>query len=276
MTSPDEGRALRTAAALEPLGPGRYSVNLSPAYTVMGHPHGGYLQCVMGGGALAGASDEGAAHRDVTAIATNYVHSPSVGPGEVRTEVRRVGRGASFVHVTLFQNELLVCESLATLGTLHEGAALRYQNAEVPTIAPIEECRKSTGSDELDIMSIVDQRLDPVSAGWRIGEFSTDAEVRGWLRLDDGEASWNAWSLLFASDALPPATFPIGSSGWVPTLQLTTYVRRIPTSEWLRARQWAVVIAEGLVDERLELFDETGELVASSSQLAMVRFPEGL
>jgi acyl-CoA thioesterase len=37
----------------------------------------------------------------------------------------------------------------------------------------------------------------------------------------------------------------------------------------------AVVIADGLVDERCELFDETGQMVASSSQLAMVRLPGG-
>ena len=80
---------------------------------------------------------------------------------------------------------------------------------------------------------------------------------------------------LFASDALPPATLPLGSSGWVPTLQLTSYVRRLPASEWLRARQKAIVIADGLVDERCELFDDDGTLVASSSQLAMVRLPGG-
>jgi acyl-CoA thioesterase len=86
---------------------------------------------------------------------------------------------------------------------------------------------------------------------------------------------WNALSLHFACDAMPPATFPLGSSGWVPTLQFTTYVHRIPTSEWLRGRQWCVVIADGIVDERCELFDDRGELVASASQIAMVRFPGG-
>ena len=81
--------------------------------------------------------------------------------------------------------------------------------------------------------------------------------------------------MLFAGDALPPATLPLGSSGWVPTVQLTSYVRRVPKSEWLRGRRLAVVIADGLVDERCELFDETGQMVASSSQLAMVRLPGG-
>jgi acyl dehydratase len=43
--------------------------------------------------------------------------------------------------------------------------------------------------------------------------------------------------------------------------------------EWLRARQWCVVITDGVVEERCELFDARDQLVATSSQLAMVRFP---
>jgi len=35
-------------------------------------------------------------------------------------------------------------------------------------------------------------------------------------------------SLLFAIDALPPATFDVEFSGWVPTLELTVYVRALP------------------------------------------------
>jgi len=44
--------------------------------------------------------------------------------------------------------------------------------------------------------------------------------------------------------------------------------------EWLRARQWCVVVTGGVVEERCELFDERDQLVATSSQLAMVRFPD--
>jgi acyl-CoA thioesterase len=275
VTTTESGRALREAAAVEPLGPGRYGVNLSQYYTVVGHPNGGYLQCVMASGALAAASEEGAHHLHATSITTNYVGAPDVGPAEVHTEVRRVGRGVSFVHVTLVQGGQISTESLVTLGTMHEDSASRYMDAVAPELAPLDECRQSTGSDEINIMRVVDSRLDPSCSGWWNGELSERGEVKGWMRLNDGDAVWNAWNVLFASDAMPPATFPLGSSGWVPTLQLTSYVRRIPTSEWLRARQWCVVIADGLVDERCELFDDRGELVASSSQLAMVRFPTG-
>jgi len=246
---------------------------LSEFYTVMGHPNGGYLQCVLGNAALAAASAEGAQHLHVTAITTNYIGSPSCGPAEVRTTVRKVGRGVSFVHVELAQDGQVTTESLVTLGNLHEESDVRYTDTQAPIIAALEDCRQSTGGDEINIMRVVDQRLDPACTTWVDGVLSERGEVMAWLRLNDGEENWGPWSLLFASDAMPPATFPLGSSGWVPTLQLSTYVRRVPRGEWLRVRQWCVTIADNLVDERCELFDEAGELVASASQLAMVRFP---
>jgi acyl-CoA thioesterase len=275
MSTIDEPRALRNAAGVEPLGPGRYAVDLSAYYTAADHPNGGYLQCVLGNGALAAASDQGAHHLHVTAITTNFIGAPALGPAELHTEVRRVGRGVSFVHVTLVQDAQVTTESLVTLGILHADSEVRYMDASAPELAPVDECGESLDSEEVNIRRVVDLRLDPSSARWWDGELSERGEVRGWMRLNDGDGSWSAWSLLFASDAIPPATFPLGSSGWVPTLQLTTYVRRIPTSEWLRFRQWCVVIADGIVDERCELFDDRGELVAAASQIAMVRFPGG-
>ncbi len=275
MSSADEGRALRGAAAVEPSGPGRFAVELSPLYTVGDHPHGGYLQCLVANGALAAASAEGGSHLHATSVSTNFVNAPTVGPGELRVEVRRIGRGVSFVYAALYQESELSLESLVTLGSLREAGAARYQGARPVEFAALERSASWAGTDEFAITRVLDVRLDPSTSGWWEGQRSNQAEIRAWLRLDDGEASWDAWSVLFASDALPPATLPLGSSGWVPTLQLTSYVRRPPTSEWLRARQRAVVIADGLVDERCELFDDAGNLVASSSQIAMVRLPGG-
>jgi acyl-coenzyme A thioesterase PaaI-like protein len=246
---------------------------LSPFYSVVGHPHGGYLQCVMANAALAGASAAGAHHLHATAVTTNFMSAPESGMVELRTQVRRVGRGVSFVHVAMTQGGRVTSESLVTLGVLSEDSEARYMDATPPMLAPLQECRQSTGSDEINIMRVVDLRLDPSCADWWNGETSDRGEVRAWLRLDDGDNAWGALSVHLACDALPPATFPLGSSGWVPTLQLTSYVRRIPTGEWLRGRQWCVVVADGTFDERCELFDDRGELVASSSQIAMVRFP---
>jgi len=139
-----------------------------------------------------------------------------------------VGRGVSFVHVTMGQHGEITTEALVTLGVLHEGSKPRYVDAAPPTIAPRDDCRQSTGNDEVNIMRVVDQRLDPTNAAWWNGEISEQGDVRAWLRLNDGDDMWNALSLPLRCDAMPPATFPLGSSGWVPTLQFTTYVHRIP------------------------------------------------
>ena len=275
MSTTDEDRALRNAAGVEPLSPGRYAVDLSEYYTAVGHPNGGYLQCLLANGAMAAASEQGSHHLHVTAITTNYIGAPALGPAELHTEVRRVGRGVAFVHVSLVQNDEITTESLVTVGTLREDSEARYMDAAPPQLAPLDECHESLDGEEINIRRVVDLRMDPSCTNWWDGELSERGEVRGWMRLNDGDSEWTAWSLLFASDAMPPATFPLGSSGWVPTLQLTSYVRRIPTSEWLRFRQWCVVIADGLVDERCELFDDRDELVASATQIAMVRFPGG-
>jgi len=265
-----DSRALRLAAALSPLAPGRFSLELSSVYTIMGHPHGGYLQCVMASGALNAAASEGATHSHAIAVTTNFVRASQVGPAELVVTVRRVGRGASFAHVELFQDGAVVAESLVTLATLSEDPA-RYQDAELPAVAPLKECARAE-NPHMGILGALDQRLDPRFTSWWRGERSARGEILGWLRLDDGEGEWDPWGLLFASDALPPASFPLGSSGWVPTLQLTSYVHRVPVGEWLRVRQWAIVIADNVLDERLELFDERGALVASSQQVALVRF----
>jgi acyl-coenzyme A thioesterase PaaI-like protein len=273
MSAARESRTLRDAAAVDPLGPGRYGGEISDDYTVVGHPNGGYLQCLLANAALAAAVEEGSSHVHTTAITTNYVTAPSVGPAQLLTTVRRVGRSVSFVHVALVQEGEVTSESLVTLGTLAEDPTVRYLHPNIPELAPIDECVRRTVVEEIKLMGVVDFRLDPTCATWLDGERSDLAEVKGWLRLDDGAGVWDAWTLLFASDGLPPATFPLGSSGWVPTLQLTSYVHQIPVGEWLRARQWCVVITDGVVEERCELFDARDQLVATSSQLAMVRFP---
>lgn len=272
MSNPD--RALRVAAGVDPMGEGRFLAHLSPHYTIGdNHPNGGYLQCVIASAGLAEAAEQGSTHTHVTAQTTNYVGSPSLGMVELQVDVRKVGRAVTFAHVTMTQEGRVMTESVLTLGTLSDEPLIRYVDAAPPDVAPLEDIPSPPATGDVSIRSVIEQRLDPRSVAWVRGEVSDRGEILGWMRLNDGESQWDPWSLLFAADALPPATFPLGSHMWTPTLQLTTFVRGVPRGEWLRARQWCVVVADNLVDERCELFDETDQLVAVASQLAMVRFP---
>ena len=279
--SDDQAVRLADAGAVEPEGEGRFRVTLADRFTAFGRPTGGYLQCVMASAALAGASEAGATHLHATAVATNFNAAPSPGPAIATTRVRRVGRAASFVHVTLTQGEVVTTESLVTLGSLSETSRAKYQGSAAPAIAAVADCDVLASHEDLDFHRAVEFRGDPTATSWwgAAGDVADDVAVGGevalWLRLRDEGRPWDPWSTLFATDALPPATITLGSTGWVPTLQLTSYVRRIPSSEWLLARQWCVTVADGSVDERCEVFDASGELVASSSQLALVRFGAG-
>lgn len=272
--NPHEPVLLADATAVDSLGQGRYRVDLAREYTVFDYPNGGYLQCVMANAALAAAVEEGAPHLHATAVSTNFISTPSVGPAVVTTHVRRVGRGVSFVHVSMSQDDQITTESLVTLGILSETSLARFQITSPPAISSRENCIELPSHEAMTIHRSVELRADPAGVQWWKGDVG-GGEIQMWMKLGDGGGPWDPSSLLFATDALPPATLSLGSTGWVPTLQLTSYVRRIPSSEWLSARQWCVVVADGLVDERCELYDETGELVAVSHQLAMVRFGQG-
>jgi hypothetical protein len=78
-------------------------------------------------------------------------------------------------------------------------------------------------------------------------------------------------SLLFAVDAFPPATFDIEFAGWVPTLELTVYVRALPTPGPVRVLQRAQLIEAQRVDEACFVWDQRGRLVAHGTQLAGIR-----
>jgi hypothetical protein len=115
---------------------------------------------------------------------------------------------------------------------------------------------------------MVAQYLDP--AAFTDGNGTGD--LRGWLAVEDG-STFDATSLLYVADAFPPAPWGLGSMGWVPTLELTAYLRAIPAPGPLRMRQRARVIAGGLVDQVCEAWDGRGRVVVQATQLAAVRMP---
>ena len=113
--------------------------------------------------------------------------------------------------------------------------------APAPAVPPPEAALRASATDPsgraLPIMDRVDLRLDPATAGFRQGRPGGGGELRGWLSFTDGREP-DPLSLLYALDALPPATFEVAAStGWVPTLSLSAYVRAVPAAGPLLVRQ---------------------------------------
>ncbi len=120
------------------------------------------------------------------------------------------------------------------------------------------------------ILEHVEVRLEPGSMGFATGRPAGRGELRGWLALPDGEA-FTPTSLLFALDSFPPATLDVERTGWVPTLELTAYVRALPAPGPVRVLQRAQLVDGGRFDEACFVWDRTGRLAAQGTQLAAIR-----
>ncbi|MEV4139573.1 thioesterase family protein [Dactylosporangium sp. NPDC049742] len=258
--------AFTEATQVRPTGDG-FDAELDPLWTVGGKPNGGYLLAIL---ARAAVEDAGT-HPDPLSASAVYLSPPDPGPATVTVEVLRTGRTASQVRSRLWQKDRACVEALFTLGTLAAAGEPRWVDAQPPPVAaeqglfPTPSEAPGTGL-RIDMLDQFEQRIDWQAVG------DPPGELRGWLRLPDG-AAWDPVSLLFAADAFPPATFTLGSHGWTPTLELTVYVRAVPSPGPLRVRQRARLLTESLVDQVCEIWDARDRVVAQATQLAAYRMP---
>jgi hypothetical protein len=248
-----------------------FAVEVSPNWTIAGKPNGGYLLAIMGRAAVAAT-----AHDSVLAASAHYLSPPDVGFAEVVTTVLRAGRSASQVRAQLVQDDRLCVEALITTAPAPSTDTKPFWADGVPSfeLAPFDECVRippvtPTGLS-VPMLAEIDLRLDPAVLGFAVGRPSGAGELRGWLQIEPDRVA-DSFDLLFAVDAFPPATFEIEVSGWVPTFELTAYVRATPAPGPLRVLQKARLVDGQKVDEACFVEDSTGRLVAQATQLAGVR-----
>ena len=68
-----------------------------------------------------------------------------------------------------------------------------------------------------------------------------------------------------------PAFATQGMAAWVPTIEMSINVRSLPKTPWVKACFRSRYITCGLVEEDGELWDEEGNLLAISRQIAQFR-----
>jgi hypothetical protein len=262
--------AFAQVSALASRGGGRYGVDLSAEWTIVGKPNGGYLLAVLG----RAATSEAHQHH-VLAASAHYLRSPVPGAADVETEVLRAGRSVSQVRSRLCQDGQVCVEALVTVGDLAAPTGtFEWAGNDAPPVPPWGDCVRlpatGPGGMAVTMMEQIEVRLDPGTLGFASGRPSGRGLLAGWLGLL-GSAEFDDVSLLMAVDAYPPATFDIGPSGWVPTLELTAYVRAWPAPGPVHVEQRIGVIEGARFDETCRIWDSTGRLVAQSTQLAGIR-----
>ncbi len=277
MTTPTKVYSFDEVTTLTETGPGRFDAEVNEQWTIGGKPNGGYLLAMLGRAVSAPpqaqASPALSRHPHVIAASAHYLTSPDPGPVSIEVEVLRAGRTASQARARMSQAGKGCVEALITTSEL-DPSATPYWNGGVPPASevPFEDCRPLNrtlpNGVSVAIMNQVEIRLEPPAGD--IGQPSGRGELRGWLSLPAGEA-FTPTSLLYAVDSYPPATFDVEFSGWVPTLELTVYVRALPAPGPVRVLHRAHLIEDRRVDETCYIWDQTGRLVAHGTQLAAIR-----
>lgn len=274
--------AFDDATAVRPRGNGTtFDADISENWTIgPGRPNGGYLLATVGRAALAGLHAAGGDQPHPVSANVQYVASPEVGPAVIEAEVMRVGRSASQVRAVMRQHEKTTVEATFIFGRLHEESEPFWGGEPPPDMPSEEEClaRRPApgpggpfgGGDGPSMRTSIQQAFDPDTSGWMRGERTGKGEFRAWFRFAD-DRPVDPLSLLFVVDALPPATFDVVQTGWVPTLDLTAYIRAVPAPGPVRMRFRAGMIQDGFVNEVMDIWDSRGRLVAQSTQLAGIR-----
>ena len=246
-----------------------YEVSLDPGWAVGGKPHGGYLLRT----AIERALDD--AHPHPMVVSAHYLSSPDAGAAVVEVERLRTGRRVASSRVRLTQGEQARVEVLLSHGTLlSEEDFWSAPDSAPPALPPLEDCPRvpTTGPSgrHVGYFDHVDLRLDMATAQWALGKPQRQAVVQGWMRRDDG-ADASPLDLVVFADAMPPVTFDLGLMGWVPTLELTVFLRGLAAPGWLRVVQRARLLRDGWLDEECEIWDSEDRLVAQARQLAGYR-----
>lgn len=253
------------ATAVRSAGADRYEAAVHTGWDIGGNANGGYLLAIA-----VRAMTESIGRPPLT-VTGHYLRPAPAGDCEIVVNTIRAGRRLATASATLSMDGKATLTLLATFGDQMPGGPSRLMSGpvELPSFA---ESVPPPGADEgpmPGLMNRIDLRMHPDDAGFRTGNPSGEASVRGWFALADDEPI-DAITLMLAADAFPPPVFNSGLPvAWTPTVELTVHVRGIPAPGPLRCAFRSRFIHDGLLDEEGEIWDSAGALVCQSRQLAL-------
>jgi len=252
--------------ALKETGEGIFEVKISDNWSVNGNPNGGYLMAVMAG-AMTARSDR----KSLPIVTANYISRCVPGKAEVRVE--EISRSAQFsrYEARLLQEGKEKIRALGTFSVEATECAFEHYETGAPVLELLASCVPVVGSPAYSMFLNLDMRLDPASAGWMKGKKSEKSEQKGWVKFRES-CSYDPLSLLLIADSIPPAIFVThGPTAWVPTIELSTSIRNMPRTEWLRFTLRTRFVTCGLLEADCEVWDDAGRLVSISRQIAQMR-----
>jgi acyl-CoA thioesterase len=247
-----------------------WSGYIAQGWGIFDNANGGYLLAMA-----ARAMSEACEGRRPVSITGHFTSPGKPGPVTIEVEVLRTGLSYVTARATMTADDALI---LTTLGTFASGNRPRgsatIEHGGPPDLPSPGECElarpSATGPLPPPFIGQVEERIHPEDAQALYGNRTGIARMRGWFRLLDGEPM-DSFSLIMASDSFPPAVFNTNLPlAWTPTLELTVHVRSDTVGEWAKCQFRTRFVTSGYLEEDGEIWDEKGNLLVQSRQLALV------
>jgi hypothetical protein len=239
---------------------------ISDNWSVNGIPDGGYLMAI-----LANAMLHHSQMQSTPIITANFLERCEPGEAEVLIEKMSVSRQFNRFQGRLKQKGKEKIRAFGTFADENQAGLLERYEASGPEMAELGKCIAVPEIPNYTLFSQLDVRLDPFCSGWLSGKLSETSEIKGWIKFKD-DRYFDLLSILLMADAFPPAVLSSqGMVAWVPTIELSVNVRKIPTTDWLKCIFRTRFITCGLLEEDGEIWDQEGELIAISRQIAQYR-----
>jgi len=246
----------------------QFNAHISENWSINGVPNGGYILALM-----ANAMKEQSRKQASPILTVSYLSRSE--PGNAVLEIEKVSQSNQFQHIQskLIQDGIEKARAFGTFSSEPNGSFFkRYENS-APGIEPLKNCITNPELPGYTLYSQMDIRVDPLYAGWLTGNMSEISEIRGWIKFKNDRA-FDLCAVVLVADSFPPPIFAsLGKIPWVPTIEFSVNIRNIPKTQWLKFRVVTRYINCGMMEEDGEVWDEQGELIAISRQIAQFRNP---
>ena len=264
------------ALKLENIEDSEFSVNPDTNYFVGNTPHGGYLMAVM--------------HKALTSIlphstaissSVQYLDRIDAKPFQLEVETFKASKGSSSGIVKLIQDDK-ICTTFT--GTCSDFEFMKgYDDLQKPLPNIFNDKDKNDyvkmNYDKISkgftpaFIQQLECDIHPDHAWWNREPDSSnkdnEARCSAFLEMEGGVP--DQFCLSFFSDILPPVVCnKYGPLGWIPTITLTTHIRKMPSTSVLYADFKASDINKGYFEQDCNIWDLDANLVASSRQLTRI------
>jgi len=256
------------ATAVRKTAEGHYNAEVLPGWDIMGNANGGYLFALAGRAML-----DHSGRRDPFSVTAHYLAPVKAGPIAVEVDTVKTGKLLTTMNASIVVDGRVAVRFLGAYGEAAQVTDRQFVTANPPELPPFEACvpRNDDGTAmPVEFANRFDSRIHPDDTAFLRGETNGAAVMRGWFDFGDGRPI-DTLSLLTIADSFAPPVFNVPvSKAWVPTIELTVHVRAVPVGTRVACVFRSRVIQGGLTEEDGEIWDEAGNLVAQSRQLALL------